>query len=880
MSLKVMSAIGKMLPQTAIVMRNGASTEIAAKDIVVGDVLVLGNGNKVPADCRVIQSQQLKVDKSMLTGESEPISCTVHHTDINYMETKNLLFMGSNVVEGSGTAIVVATGNKTVMGKIYRLSSGTASATTPINREINIFLLIIVGIAFCVCLSIALAYGLWLKKKYPSFMTVSQVIVVIIGAVVGLLPDGLPVSITLTFSLIARKMFRHNVMVKNLPTVETLGSISVIASDKTGTLTQNKMSVMNIFLNAANRFQIGEEVRRLYDVDMAFMELLKTCCLCNRAAFDETTLHLPLSDRKVVGGASDTALLLFAEDLVRVNDVRSRYRKLAEIPFNSKNKWMLSIYEEPSNSRHAGKSCLLMKGAPEMILHRCSTILMKDGQEIELTEKMREVIAQEQESLSEKGQRVLGLSCTYLSETEYPPTYAFDAETQNFPTENLCFVGLVSLIDPPRPDVPDAIRACQTAGIRVMMVTGDHPTTAVSIARMIGIVTNDRVDAVLSDESMQETLSRFSSKKEKKNYVRSQSAVVRGVDIPNFSKETWYYLLNYKEIVFARTTPEHKLKIVKECQRLKHVVAAIGDGTNDSPAIKQSNVGIAMGNGSDIARESADIVLTDSAFSSIVAGIRLGRIAFDNLKKVLVYMLPAGSFSELMPVLGNVFLGLPTPLSSFLMVIICAGTDVLPSLSLIYEEGEREVMKKKPRSLTGETLVNIRLLLHTYFFLGVLECSSAFAMWFYYMKVYGGFMIKDLFFAFDKYQAGFYGKTQKELDELKLTGQCVFFIALVMVQITGNLIATRTRRLSLLQQIPFWGKAKNLKLITFSFLSVCIAFVCVYLPLINRIFGTRPIPFQFWLIPIGCGLFIFCLDEFRKLIARTLPWKISRRIFW
>jgi len=879
-SLKVMSAIGKMLPQTAIVIRNGSSTEIPLKDIVVGDVVVLGNGNKVPADCRVIDTQQLKMDKSMLTGESEPISCTVDHTDVNYMETKNLLFMGSNIVEGSGSAIVVATGNRTVMGKIYRLSGGTRTASTPINREINIFLLIIVAFAFCVCLAIALAYGLWLKKKYPSFMSVSGVIVVIIGAVVGLLPDGLPVSITLTFSLIARKMFQHNVMVKNLPTVETLGSISVIASDKTGTLTQNKMSVMNIFLSASRRYQIGEEMRRLYDVNLSFMELLKTSCLCNRAVFDETTAHLPLQQRKVVGDASDTALLLFSEDLVRTNDVRGRYEKLVEIPFNSKNKWMLSIYAEPSNSRHAGQVCLMMKGAPEMILDRCTTILMEDGAEVELTQEMRENIAQEQEALSEKGERVFGLSCTYLSESIYPPTYHFDVEARNFPMENLCFVGLASLIDPPKVDVPDAIKQCQTAGIRVMMVTGDHPTTAVSIARMVGIVTNEHVDAITSDECMQDIVARFGSKKEKKEYLRTQSAVVKGVDIPNFSKETWYFLLNYKELVFARTTPEHKLKIVKECQRLKHVVAAIGDGVNDSPALKQSNVGVAMGSGSDIAREAADIVLTDSSFSSIVTGVRLGRVAFDNLKKVLVYMLPAGSFSELIPVLGNIFFGLPTPLSSFLMVVICAGTDVFPSLALIYEEGERDIMKKKPRSVTRETLVNIQLLIHTYLFLGVLECTSAFGMWFYYMSSFGGFKIRDLFFAFDKYTAGFYGKTQHQLDELKFTGQCVFFVTLVMVQITGNLISTRTRELSFFQQLPFRGRTKNMNLFVFSFLSVCVAFVCVYLPLINRIFSTRPVPFQFWLIPIGCGLVIFCLDEFRKVIVRLLPVRIARRLFW
>jgi sodium/potassium-transporting ATPase subunit alpha len=879
-SLKVMGAIGKMMPQTAIVIRNGATAEIPLKDVAVGDVVQLTNGAKVPADCRILTTQQLKVDASILTGEAEPITCTVHHTDNNYMETKNLLFMGASIVEGSGTGLVVATGNRTVMGKIYKLSGGTATATTPITRELNIFLLIIVGIAFCVCLSLALAYGLWLKKKYPSFMSVSGIIVVIIGAVVGLLPDGLPVSITLTFSLIARKMFEHNVMVKNLPTVETLGSISVIASDKTGTLTQNKMSLMHIFLWAKKRFQTGDEIRQLQDADYAFMELLKTCCLCNRAQFEDSSANLTLQQRKVVGDASDTALLFFSEDLIRTADFRGRHQKLAEIPFNSKNKWMLSIYAEPKNSAHADQACLMFKGAPEMVIDRCSTILLEDGKEYELTEALREKIAIEQEALSEKGERVLGLSCTYLDRDKYPTTYSFDTEAQNFPMTGLCFVGLVALIDPPREDVPDAVKDCQQAGIRVMMVTGDHPTTAVSIARMVGIVTNDHVEAITDDESMARTVAHCRNKKEKKNYLKTQSAVVKGADIPKFGKQTWKDLLEFKEIVFARTTPEHKLKIVQEYQKKKHVVAAIGDGVNDSPALKQSNVGVAMGSGSDIAREAADIVLTNSKFSSIVAGVKLGRVAFDNLKKVLIYMLPAGSFSELIPVLSNIFLGLPTPLSSFLMVIICVGTDVFPSLALIYEQGEQDIMKRKPRSLTREKLVNIQVLLHAYFFLGVLECSSAFAMWFYYMKVYGGFRIGDLFLSFDKYREGFYGKSQHELNELMYTGQCIFFVTLVMVQLTGNVISTRTRKLSFFQQFPFSGPSKNLKLVTFSFLSICVAFVVIYLPLINRIFKTRPIPFQFWLIPIGCGMLIFLLDETRKLIARNVPDVVGRRIFW
>jgi sodium/potassium-transporting ATPase subunit alpha len=879
-SMRVMSAIGQMLPSMAVVIRNGTPIEIPAKNIVVGDILQLNNGNKVPADCRIIECQQLKVDKSILTGESEPISCSVNSTDMNYLETRNLLFMGSSVVEGSGTALVVGTGNETVMGKIYKLSSSGRSSMTPITIEINIFMSIIVFFAVLVIMAISFAYGFWLRKDYPGFLNVSGVVVLIIGAVVGILPEGLPVSITLTFALIAKKMFQHNVLVKNLPTVETLGSVSVIASDKTGTLTQNKMSLLHVFIHASRRFKCGDETRQLYGKDPVFMELLKTACLCNRAVFEEFSNDLPIHERKVVGDASDTALLMFSEDLMRTSEFRSKYKKLAEIPFNSKNKWMLSIYAEPEDSNHAGKVCLLMKGAPEIILEKCGTILMENGQECKLTQELRERIANEQEELSCMGERVLGLSCTYLDPEHYGQQYRFDVEERNFPMENLCFIGLVALIDPPRLDVPDSIRQCNTAGIRVMMVTGDHPSTALSIAKMIGIISNEHVDFITCDKDIQTIISNQNTNKERKRFLRTQSAVVRGSDIPNFSKETWNWLLEYKELVFARTTPEHKLKIIKELQRKKNIVAAIGDGVNDSPALRQSNVGVAMGAGSEIAREAADIVLIENSFSSIVQGIRLGRVAFDNLKKVLIYMLPAGSFSELMPVLSTAFLGLPAPLSSFLMIIICCGTDIFPSLSLIYEQGESDVMHRKPRSVTKDRLVNYRVLSHAYIFLGFLECFSAFGMWFYYMHVYGGFKVGDLFFLFNSYTAGFYGKTQEELNEIMYTAQCVYFVTLVMVQLTGNVVSTRTRRLSYFQHLPFKGPSKNMRIFVFSFLSVCVAMVVIYLPLVNNIFHTRHVPFQFWLIPIGCGLTIFCLDEFRKLIARHVPESIGQWIFW
>ncbi|KAL0487780.1 sodium/potassium-transporting ATPase subunit alpha [Acrasis kona] len=440
----------------------------------------------------------------------------------------------------------------------------------------------------------------------------------------------------------------------------------------------------------------------------------------------------------------------------------------------------------------------------------------------------------------------------------------------NFPVNGHCFVGLIALIDPPRVDVRDAIDTCRRAHIRVMMVTGDHPTTASAIARMVGIITNDHVVDIVDNNTLNDM---------NQDSVKNTSLTVKGSVIDILNKSTWDNILKHQEIVFARTTPEHKLIIVKECQKRKNVVAVTGDGVNDAPALKAADVGVAMGSGSDVARESAAIVLLDSKFSSIVAGIENGRMAFDNLKKVILYLLPAGSFSELTPVLASVFLGYPQPLSTFLMLAICVATDIFPSLSLIYEEAEADLMVRKPRSITKERLVNPQLLLHAYLFTGLYESIAAFTMFFYYMWVYGGLSIHDLTLLFSGYQDGFQGKTISELNETFFAGQTVFFVTLVLVQF-GNLMSTRTRYLSFFQHNPIRGRAKNHKLFVAMVVSTCIAIFVVYLPLFNIVFRTRDIPTEFWFIPLGWAVLYFCIDELRKLIIRRIPPSVVRYVSW
>ena len=351
-----------------------------------------------------------------------------------------------------------------------------------------------------------------------------------------------------------------------------------MSSDKTGTLTQNKMSVINIVIG--NELYHVNDSYGLYEKnDPVIIELVKNMSLCNRARYDSTKRATSAEQRAIIGDASDSAFLVYADQFVKVSNTRLQYPKLAEIPFHSKNKWMLSIIKEQNNS-----CTLLMKGASEIMVKKCTTMLDKEGNEVKMTDEMVASHMRQIEDLCNEGKRVLAFTRLHLDPNQYPTTYNFNTEERNFPTEGLCLVGLVALFDPPRTDVEEAILKCKGAGIRVMMVTGDHHTTAQAIAKMVGIITRDDIESpfVLNSDIPVEQMI--------ENDTRlSRPLVIRGEHVPKFNKEQWNFIVEHDEIVFARTTPEHKLMIVKECQARKHIVAATGDGVNDAPALKQAN---------------------------------------------------------------------------------------------------------------------------------------------------------------------------------------------------------------------------------------------------------------------------------------------------
>ncbi|ORX74193.1 calcium ATPase transmembrane domain M-containing protein [Linderina pennispora] len=877
---RVMASITGMLPTETMVTRNGNKTSVAATELVQGDIVHVRGGDKIPADIRLIEvSRDLRFDRSMLTGESDPIVATVNHTDENYLETRNIAVMGTHVTQGSGTGVVIGTGDSTVMGRIAKMTASKKNEKTLLQIEITRFVLIVAALSLTIGTLLIVLWATWLRHSFPTFLSLSDALVNSAGVIVAFVPEGLPICLTLTLTLVAKRMQRQNVLVKNLTTVETLGSVNVICSDKTGTLTQNQMTVVHAgFIDTdvstddlKTRFDSGKDVavQRLYD----------TAALCNGSSFDPASMDKPIADRRVNGDATDSSILRFAERLQPVATAQAKYTKLFEIPFNSKNKWMLSLRKLAGTP---SAPVLLVKGAPDVLLQRCSSIQNASGDVLPLDKDSLERLQGLQRKWSGEGQRVL-----MLCRREFQSTNPFAGieddqakldEVVAAVNTDLTIVGLVGIVDPPRKEIPHVVDTCRRAGIRVFMVTGDFALTAAAIARQCKIITNDRVDSI--DDIRAKALQHAPGALADAGVEKKTPLVLSGSELVGLQPEHWDIICHYTEIVFARTTPEQKLLIVQELRNRECYVAVTGDGVNDSPAMKAAHIGVAMGSGSEVAKEAADMVLLDNNFSSILVAIENGRLVFENLKKVVLYLMPAGSFSEFVPMFLNMVLGVPLPLSVIFMIVICMLTDVWASISLMYEAPESDIMYRKPRNPKRDHLVNLKFFIQAYGFIGILESLFAHVIFFIFMYWKGGFSPSQLFLAFDKWTLGeFPGKTAAELSELLNTGESVFFLSLVVLQ-WGNMFATRTRRLSVFQQNPFWGPTKNLRLLCAIPFTLGITFLFCYVPWFNNIFGTHQIPAPFFFIPMPFAIVILVLDEIRKLTIRTRPSGFLARIAW
>merc|ERR1712032_875516 len=692
-SAKIMESFKNLVPQYAVVRRNGEKITVKAAELTLGDIVDIKFGDRVPADLRVIEARGFKVDNSSLTGESEPQTRSPEFTNENPLETRNLAFFSTNAVEGTCIGMVVNIGDNTVMGRIAGLASGLEGGQTPIAKEIEHFIHIITAVAVFLGVSffiIAFILGYnWLDA-----------VIFLIGIIVANVPEGLLATVTVCLTLTAKRMAAKNCLVKNLEAVETLGSTSTICSDKTGTLTQNRMTVAHMwFDNKIVEADTSEDQSgSSFDKNAAGWKTLeRVACLCNRAEFKGGQNDVSILKREVNGDASEAAILKCTElTNGNVMEYRAKNKKLVEIPFNSTNKFQVSVHEtsDPSDKR----ALLVMKGAPERILQRCSTIVI-DGQERALTEDWKNAFETAYMELGGLGERVLGFCDFMLPEDKYPAGYPYDADEENFPLEGLRFVGLMSMIDPPRAAVPDAVLKCRSAGIKVIMVTGDHPITAKAIARSVGIISEGQ-------ETVEDIAARRNCSVKDVNPREARASVVNGGEIKDMKdKDLDEILLYHNEIVFARTSPQQKLIIVEGCQRMGAIVAVTGDGVNDSPALKKADIGVAMGiAGSDVSKQAADMILLDDNFASIVTGGEEGRLIFDNLKKSIAYTLTS-SLPEISPFLLFIRADVPLPLGTVTILCIDLGTDMVPAISMAYEFAESDIMKRQPRNPFTDKLV-------------------------------------------------------------------------------------------------------------------------------------------------------------------------------
>lgn len=876
-SSSIMSSFRNLLPMFCTVVRRGRDTKVHVEDLVVGDIVHVHAGDKVPADIRIIKSVGFKVDNSSLTGESEPQTCTTECTDSNPLESHNLAFYGTLAMDGSAYGVVIKTGPRTLIGKIADLASGTKTTQTTLHKEITRFVRFISVLGV---LMGAVFFAIGLSKGVPLVANMISVL----GIIVANVPEGLPSTVTACLTVTARRLSKKNVYVKQMAAVETLGSITCIASDKTGTLTQNRMTVSHMWYDGeiVKAYDAGTLGRKRFDIhDTTCRHMLRIATVSNRAIFDEAqpgNMERPIDERQILGDASESALVRMCEKLEPVENTRAAYPKIFEIPFNSANKWQVTIHkqERVDDELLAGKTntqrILMLKGAPEIVFEKCSRILVQ-GKEVKIDDHWRNAFQRAYEALGSMGERVLGFAELYLDERSYGAAHddLYDANTLNFPMKELVFVGLASLLDPPRETVPFAIAQCKAAGIKVMMVTGDHPITAKAIATKVGIITGDTAEDIALREGKQVS---------DVDPSLAEAVVVHGAMISRFDEYDWDYVLSKKQIVFARTSPQQKSLIVEQCQKRGEVVAVTGDGVNDSPALKRADIGIAMGIvGSDVAKETADVILLDDNFASIVAGIEEGRIIFDNLKKSICYTL-SHLLPELLPFLiSSITSAFPLALTSVIILCIDLGTELAPAISLAYEKGEQNTMKRKPRNIKSDHLVTPALLANSYLMTGVLECVACFAS-FSIVLLRNGFQPLDLLRSNDFFteNAPAYvsadGATYDAATQMRVLAQAqtAYFLTLVICQVF-NLIACKTRLMSV-----FKHGMKNWVVNAAIVISLSICVLLIYVPHVGVVFGTSPLDAIYWAIPLPIAVCVFLWSELRKLICRTWPKGLASKI--
>ncbi len=780
---KAIEALEKFAAPKAHVLRDGKATEIFAENVVPGDVILLEAGDRVPADVRLIEALSLATDESTLTGESTPVeklACEIRD-DTPLAERKNIVFMNSVIVRGKAKAVVFGTGRQTEIGKIATEIEEIKSEQTPLQKRLG-------SLSKFLGMIVILIAGLVFAIEYFRGLDVIDVALTSISLAVAVVPEGLPAVITIGLAIGVQRLAKAKSIMRRLASAETLGSCSVICSDKTGTLTKNQMTVKEIFASGRNFFVDGQGY--IPDGDILFEgnevdakkedELARTLlcgALCNNAS-----LYRDKAGWQIYGDPTEAALLVSARKAgLNENSLKPEYSQLAELSFDANRKRMGSVF------RFRNKVMAFVKGAPESVLSRCKFI-MKNGRVKFLTSHDRDEILNANAAMASKALRVLA-----FAEREIP------SSVRNYKIENtesdLVFLGLQGMIDPPRPEVKAALSACADAGIKVIMVTGDHALTAKAIAQQLGL----RGDVVDGAELEKMTDKKLSEK-------------ILGVG------------------VFARVTPEDKMRIIKALQGKNKVVAMTGDGVNDAPALKKADIGIGMGSGTDVAKEASVMILEDDNFATIVKAVEIGRGIYNNIQKFVRYLL-SSNLGEVFVILGASLAGLPLPLIAVQILWMNLLTDGLPAVSLALDSPEKDIMQRKPR-LPSDPIVDNHMV-GTILLVGFIMLFSALGL-----------------FRFELLSGA-------SLD----VARTVAFTTLVVIEMF-NVFNSRSDTESVI------GGSFNKYIVLAVFSTIVLQLMVVYAPPLQKAFGTAALGLGQWGLIVLAGSMSVIAVEIKKALSR------------
>lgn len=806
---KAMETLKNWMPEYAKVIRDGELKKIGVREIVPGDIIVLEEGDRVPADARLIETFDLWTNNVPLTGESEPQprnAETAKKVEKAYLYSPNLVFMSTSVAKGKGTAVVYATGMSTQFGKIASLTQTIREEESPLQKEIammakfDFVIAVIVGAAF------------FLASVLFLHVPLATSILFMIGVMVCCVPEGLQVTVSSALAINVLKMVKQHVLVKRLSAVQTLGSVTVICTDKTGTITKGEMTVNKLWVkdrvvevSGLGYNPVGDFTRDsqpLHEDETESLEkMLEIAALCNGAKVDPPNKRN--RNWSVIGDPTDGALLVAALKYgMNIEDELEERPVVDILPFSFERKRMTTVHELNGNA------LVYTKGAPRSILDVCSKVF-SDGKIEDLNQENMSLIEARIEEFAKEGLRLIGIAYKQLPKNKY--TKGEDVE------KDLIFVGLAAMRDPPRAEVKDAVAKAKQAGIKPVIITGDYGPTAEAIAQEVGIVEGQH------------------------------GKIIRGVDLEDLSDQAIVDEVKKGNVIFARVAPEQKLRIVKVIKKSGEIVAVTGDGANDAPSLKEADIGVAMGaSGTDVAREAADIVLLNDSFASIVKAVESGRAIYDNIRKFIVYVF-SHNWAELIPYLLYALLAIPLPLLVVQVLVIDLAIDVIPSLALSREPPEAGIMEEPPRS-TKERLFTRKVFLRSVY-IGVIIAVGA------------------MIGCFNAWMAGGwqFGMQLAANDPVYIKGVTMTFAGIVVAQ-AGNVLASRTSKQSI-----FKTSLKTNKWIIVGIAAqLAILALLIYVPLMNEFFGTTPLNLTDWAYLISLAVVVVFAEEIRKLISRRL----------